>query len=159
MSLFLQWNCRGLFCNYDDVTFLLDEHRPAAFCLQETHLKETRSNVLRHYQVFRQDRLHSSVASGGVAVVAQRTTPSAEVALYTTLEAVTARILLDRVVTVCSVYISPGYQLQYEELEDLVSQLPAPYLILGDFNAHNPLWGSGKRDARGALVERFLLST
>ena len=92
MSVLLQWNCRGLFPNYDDITFLLDEHRPAAFCLQETHLKESHSNVIRHFNVFRKDRLNPSVASGGAAVVVQRTVPSTEVTLETSTESVAVRI-------------------------------------------------------------------
>lgn len=154
----LQWNCRGLFANYDDVTELLEEHRPIAFGLQETHLKDTHSNVLRHFQVFRKDRVDSLHISGGSAVVVQRSAACVEVPLNTNLEAVATRILIDRLITVCSVYIPPNYPLQYVELESLVDQLPPPFLLLGDFNAHNPLWGSGRRDARGALVERLLLS-
>lgn len=159
MSLFLQWNCRGLLSNYDDVSQLLDDHGPIAFCLQETHLNASHTNILKYFQVFRKDRIQAVHSSGGVAVVVQRSTPCSEVTLQTSLEAVAARILLDRIITVCSLYIPPSYQLKIEELEDLVSQLPPPFLLLGDFNAHNPLWGSGRRDPRGALIERFLLSS
>lgn len=155
MSVFLQWNCRGLFSNYDDITFLINEHHPAAFCLQETHLKESHSNVLRHFKVFRKDRLNASVASGGVAVVVQRMVPSTEVALQTSLEAVAVRLLLDRVITVCSVYISPGYRLQFEELDNLIRQLPVPYIILGDFNAHNPLWEALEEILEGHSLNGF----
>lgn len=159
MASFLQWNCRGLLSNYDDLNHLLEEHCPIAFCLQETYLKECNSNVLKHFQVFRKDRVQSSRTSGGVAVVVQRGFPCSEVVLQTSLEAVATRILVDRIITVCSLYIPPSHQLTLEELDGLVSQLPPPFLLLGDFNAHNSLWGSDRRDARGALIERFLLST
>lgn len=43
--------------------------------------------------------------------------------------------------------------------ENLISQLPQPYMVLGDFNAHNTLWGDSQCDARGRLIENFLLST
>ena len=34
--------------------------------------------------------------------------------------------------------------------------LHSPYIILGDLNAHNVLWGSGHTDTRGRLIERIL---
>ena len=157
--LLIQWNCRGLLANYDDITDLLEEHSPFTMCLQETHLKGSHSNILKHFQWFRRDRLQSNHPSGGSAVVVQRSVPCSEVTLNTALEAVATRILLDRIITVCSVYIPPNYQLKYEELEVLCNQLPPPFVLVGDFNAHNPLWGSSRKDTRGALIERFLLST
>ncbi|KJV98875.1 hypothetical protein RAMDARK_1872 [Rickettsia amblyommatis str. Darkwater] len=32
-----------------------------------------------------------------------------------------------------------------QELQGLVGQLPQPFLILGDFNAHHPMWGSTRQ--------------
>nr|CAI5817414.1 unnamed protein product [Callosobruchus analis] len=37
-----------------------------------------------------------------------------------------------------------------EELEAILSQLPVPFILAGDFNAHNPLWGSERLD-RGVV--------
>ena len=31
----IQWNCRGLRSNYNDLAILLQEHSPSAVCLQE----------------------------------------------------------------------------------------------------------------------------
>lgn len=91
----IQWNCRGLLRNYDDVYSLLDLHHPLAFCLQETHLNNNHTNILTRFQVFRRDRLHSSHTSGGVAIIVAKSTPCVEVPLNTTLEAVAVRILSD----------------------------------------------------------------
>ena len=35
-----------------------------------------------------------------------------------------------------------------EETRDLLKQLSAPMILLGDFNTHNPLWGSQKNEHR-----------
>jgi len=43
------------------------------------------------------------------------------------------------------------------DLEDLINQLPPPFVITGDyFNSHNTLWGCNKLDRRGKLVEDIL---
>ena len=35
-------------------------------------------------------------------------------------------------------------------------QLPTPFLLLGDFNAHNPLWGNPDINTRDQLIEDFI---
>ena len=37
-------------------------------------------------------------------------------------------------------------------------QLPSPFLILGDFNAHSPVWGSPNTNTRGQIIEDFITS-
>ncbi len=38
----------------------------------------------------------------------------------------------------------------------VIAQQPAPLLLLGDFNAHNPLWGGNKVDGKGKSIEECL---
>ena len=35
----IQWNCRGLKPNYNEVSLLISEYNPSVFCFQETFLK------------------------------------------------------------------------------------------------------------------------
>jgi len=37
----LQWNCRGLKPNYEEIKCLLFDHNPYVICLQETLLKDS----------------------------------------------------------------------------------------------------------------------
>ena len=41
-------------------------------------------------------------------------------------------------------------------MDNLLQQLPSPYIILGDFNGHNILWGGQNNDSRGELIENFI---
>ena len=43
-----------------------------------------------------------------------------------------------------------------EHLNSLIQQLPTPYLLLGDFNGHNILWGSKENNYRGELIENII---
>ncbi|KAM7293913.1 nucleolar GTP-binding protein 2 [Ixodes scapularis] len=54
----------------------------------KTYLKPPNSNFLRSYQVYRKDRVTTSGAAGGVAIVVDSGTPAYEVPLDTPLEAV-----------------------------------------------------------------------
>ena len=82
--------------------------------------------------------------------------PQSQVPLRTHLKAVAARVTLDRTITICSIYLSPSQNIHLTDLNDLFAQLPSPAMLLGDFNAHNILWGGHSTDHRGDLIERFL---
>ena len=59
-------------------------------------------------------------------------------------------------VPVCSIYLPPSLKLNSSNLDDLITQLPPPVLLLGNFNAHSSLWGCPKTDIRGKLIEDLL---
>lgn len=157
-QVFLQWNCRGLISNLDDVNDLLDRQGTICFCLQETYLNAKISSPFRRHNIFRKDRVDAARASGGVAIVTPKAIPSIQVPLSTNLEAVAVQICLDRIITICSLYLPPSMVVDQRDFENLCDQLPSPFLILGDLNAHNPLWGGARADSRGKMLERVLLS-
>lgn len=130
------------------------------FCVQETHLKSTHVNFLNQYVVFRKDRNGGNFSSGGVAIIAQRSVACQHIVLQSSLEVVAVRaILFNRLISICSIYIAPDEPFNKTEFEKLIDQLPEPYVLIGDFNAHSLLWGDTKCDARGRAIENFLLAS
>lgn len=59
----------------------------------------------------------------------------------------------------CSIYIPPNHCLKEDELANLIFQLPHPYILVGDFNAHNNLWGSNSTYGKGKIVENVINCT
>ena len=82
--------------------------------------------------------------------------PQRKINLNTELQAIAISVTLDREITICSVYIPPSFSLKIEHLDSLLKQLPSPYLLLGDFNGHNILWGNKENNSRGELIENFI---
>lgn len=158
MAFIAHWNVRGLLQNLGDIKDIINKFSPVAFCLQETNLGAKHTRVLKNYTVVRKDRQHCSRLSGGVAIVIKSGTPTQAITLNTSLEAVAVRIITHKTISICSIYIPPHKQLTLRELEDLTAQLPEPFVLVGDFNAHGTLWGSDKTDQRGQLIEDFILS-
>ena len=69
--------------------------------------------------------------------------PTKELHLRSTLEAVATTVWYQNTkITFCSLYLPPAVAFPKDEFIDLLSELPTPYLILGDFNCKNSLWGS-----------------
>ena len=58
--------------------------------------------------------------------------------------------------TVCNIYLPPSLDVNFSDLKHLFEQLPAPFVLIGDFNAHSPLWGDVRRDSRGQMIEKLL---
>ena len=50
----LQWNCRGIRANYEELQQLLTNHNPKIACLQETFLKESSSIKFEQYHPYNQ---------------------------------------------------------------------------------------------------------
>ncbi|ESO88222.1 hypothetical protein LOTGIDRAFT_175894 [Lottia gigantea] len=53
-------------------------------------------------------------------------------------------------ILLCSLSLNP------RELDNLVAQLPSPYILLGDFNGHHSFWGSFDDNSRGKLIADFI---
>ena len=78
------------------------------------------------------------------------------------------QIHIDRQVTLCSLYLEPKLEdhlfdisgntrhLDISDLQNLIDQLPSPFILMGDFNAKHVLWGESTCDRWGNLFEQLL---
>ena len=152
----IQWNCRGVKPRFEELLLLLSLLRPSVFCLQETFLKPNDTFTLKGFNVYNHIHLDCLRASGGSSLLVHSTLPQRQIKLKTDLQAVAVSITLEKQITFCSVYIPPSYLLRSEQLTSLLQQLPSPYMLVGDFNGHNVLWGCNDNDPRGELIEDFI---
>ena len=109
--------------------------------------------------IARKDR--TDLEGGGVAVMVQFPTPYTILALQTTLEATAVQVYLPTTtISVCSLYLPPDNALNptlADDLSNLITQLPRPFVICTDANAHNITWGSENTNPRGQIIEDWLL--
>ena len=159
----LQWNLRGIGANSAELSYLLDNLRPKVVCLQETKLPPNHNyRPPKTYSAYHQIHTDNLIASGGNTILVNNKTLHRQIHLNTQLQATAIRATLHKAITVCSVYIPPERHLHLRELDELRDQLPKPFIILGDLNAHSSLWDSHWTDApnnRGKVVEDFLANT
>ncbi|GBN76311.1 putative RNA-directed DNA polymerase from transposon X-element, partial [Araneus ventricosus] len=104
----------------------------------------------------RKDYLQNARASGGVLTLTPNIFPSKRLNINSQLQVVSVQIQLKSLITVCFIYLPPNEIIRQTDLDDLIKQLPVPFIILGDFNGHNTLWGSVDTNARGRQVEKLL---
>lgn len=144
VPLILQWNCNGFYSRIDQVQYLMSKLDPYVMCIQETRFREDQQPKLKHWKIFHKNKLNSRIAAGGIAIFAKLDLFAEEITLNTNVFAVAMRMRYPKHLTICNIYIpNPPHDVIFDKsaFVDLVQQLPKPYIILGDFNAHSPIWG------------------
>src|SRR5678815_1306876 len=152
MTTFLQWNCRGYYSNFEELVQLINICTPKCICLQELRLC--------HRDFFQPSEYKSPLTSiergdndrGGAGILIHKSIPYSPVPLQTKLHAVAARIHLFIDITICSIYLAPSSEFTKVDLADLFKQLPAPVVILGDFNLRHPLWGDSVTSSKSKIL-------
>ena len=157
----IQWNCRGFRPNFEEIKNLISNFRPYILALQETHFKEADNVNIRGFDHYFKTCMSEvdGRATGGCSIFIKKGIPHEVLELDTELQAVAVKVSLHRTITVCNVYIPPRFNVAQTDLENLVNQLPAPYLFIGDFNAHSDLWGCSSSNSLGYKVEHLLESS
>ncbi|ELU15148.1 hypothetical protein CAPTEDRAFT_116911, partial [Capitella teleta] len=151
------WNCRGFRPNFEELKSLCFEYRPEVICLQEIYLRQSDKRNIRGYTSYHISSISSDDRPiGGSSILIDNSVPHQRISLSTPLQAVAARVSLVRTISICSIYLPPALRFSRQDLVDLVEQLPSPFLLLGDFNAHSDLWGDQSLDRSGTEVENFI---
>ena len=120
-------------------------------CLQETML-DVNTPCPREYVSYRTAYDHDRGSHGGCIVYVRRDIAHIPIKINSTLEAVAVQVDIGRKYAICSIYLSPNVPVSREELDGLISQLPKPFLLLGDMNSRHPLWGDILANTKGNLI-------
>ena len=133
----IQWNCRGLRANYNDLLVLLGSNQPSVCCLQELKIPTQYTFPNRQYTLHTSGATNNGFIDTGILV--NKSIPNSKIDLSTQFSAVACRISLHKPVTVCSIYLPPSSRWNHADLLSLIAQLPPPVLMMGDFNANGTL--------------------
>ena len=121
------------------------------------------SPPLSHYQCANYDCYYKSLRRnpdqlpcGGVSIYIKKGLYHKSIRIDSHLQAVAVQVTLgDAPITILSVYIRGNNHLTIRDLSHLIRNIRGQVLITGDFNGHNPLWGSHDVDTRGEVIEIF----
>ena len=154
----LQWNCRSFRPNFEEIKNLISNFRPYILVLQETHFKDSDKVHIRGFDHYFKTCVSDidGRATGGCSIFVKKSTYEV-LELDTELQAVA--VSLHKTITVCNVYIPPHFNVAQSDLENLVNQLPAPFLFIDDFNAYSNLWGCYSSNSLGNKVGHLLESS
>ena len=140
----IQWNLNSLFNNLAELRLLIKEYEPSIKCLQETHLNKDIFSI-RGFNQYCKNIDADPQAKGGVAIFVKKAILSQHLAISSNLQAIAVRI-----------ESAQDQRFSRFDSESLVRQLPAPFLLLGDFNARSSLFENIQSSPRGKIIESFL---
>ena len=149
----IQWNCRGLKANFNEILILMSLFSPSVICLQETFLKQSDSISFRDFNMFNYICPDGQKASGGTSIMVKSNVPNSQFDLNTNLQAVAVNVTLSKKVTICSIYLPPSDILSKNSLVNLIDELPHPFMLVGDLNGHRKVWGCSDTNDRGESIE------
>lgn len=142
----LQWNSNGLIHKAPEIILLIHKLSPSVICLQETRLSPLIKIPIRNYQKFRLDvTTNDNTHPQGICILTHHSLSASFCNINTTLQSIAVTIkshFLPFPLTICNIYAPPSSSLLESDLVDLTNQLPKPYILVGDFNSHHPMWGS-----------------
>ena len=167
MSL-IQWNCRGITSAAEQLKTLFRDSGAKIACLQETKLGEREYNPGLNYKFYKSPPKPGERSHGGTGIIVHTSMKNSEILLNTELQACAVQIQLKKKITLCSLYLDPTLEdhlfdnagnrrhLELRDLEELIYQLPPPFIIIGDFNAKHTLWVSNSCNRWGNIVEELI---
>lgn len=152
----IQWNCNGFLSHLDEIKLILSKINCLAICIQESRFRSNCYTNLKNFKCFYKNVDSTSIAHGGVCIYLNNNIDGEEIQLNTELQVVAIKVKFPIKCIICSIYLPGSEGISRADLDSLISQFDHPYILLGDFNSHNPIWGSEKTDSRGKLIQKFL---
>jgi len=152
---FLQWNARSL-SNKLEFKQHVSVNNYDVICIQETWLKENKNYNLSGYEIIRNDR-PANEQGGGVATFVRSGLKYSQININSDLECIVLKLETSLGnINVVNVYIPPNKTACHDKtkLNEIFSF--SNCIIMGDFNAKNPLWGSSNTDKLGNEIENFI---
>ena len=136
----LQWNLTSMNTNFEELDHLLSYKPQMCVCLQETRHGDKNLNPPTGYNITQSDRKRDDYHERGVAILTRKYTNVKPIPLNTNLQAIATRVWLNKSYTVCSLYL-PHIPVTKAEIQNLMNQLPKPFILVGDMNARYKQWG------------------
>ncbi|KAL3290400.1 hypothetical protein HHI36_023741 [Cryptolaemus montrouzieri] len=151
----LQWNIRSIFSNFNDLKILIQDIEPDVICLNETFLNFNSIISISNYTILRIDRQDGY---GGLAFAVKNCIPYRNINFFDIDLPQNFQIACISIgeLSLINVYVPPDIVLTDKHISEISPYLLDPFILLGDFNAQSPAWGSGRRNCNGLAVEEFL---
>ena len=154
----IQWNLNGIKTRQrlGELQRLLTNYEPICLCLQHMDQYDT---VIKNYTIASQ----SMATNGelGTAIYVRNNITFENIQIQNSnLQYSATKLYLGngKKLSVCNIYNQPHYNYNITTVKTILATLTQPILLVGDFNAHSPLWDENcsEADEPGEKVEELL---
>lgn len=151
----LQWNINSFNKKRHDIQLIIQKYSPMCIGLQETNLKNDKIPTIKNYKIFYANRSDCTRASGGVASLIHADYQSEQIPIHSDLEVIAVQLSLESKITICNIYIPNQTPFKTSDLDNIIAQLPKPFILFGDFNSHSLFGGPKKRTLEANQSKKF----
>lgn len=154
-----QWNANGILPRLAELKNFLatQKHQPDVICIQETHLTDKKQLKIPSYSTERRDRGNGQ-RYGGVATLVKTDLTYTVMDNISDIEELTIKIkLCNQDLIISNIYNPPRNRIDEAQYINLASR--RNIIMLGDFNAHLPLFGSQQVNSEGVAMEKVIEGT
>ena len=152
----IQWNICGYLKKYQDLKQIITDLSPGCVCLQETMLGPRTPIPPAGYSLITNTE-QQPIPGQGLGILVHRTLPFTQIDIRSEIQTLAVRIHYQKLITICNIYLNPNQNITKQSLENIIQQLPEPFILMGDFNAKHTLWGGNTVDRRGRIVESLVM--
>ncbi|XP_018374746.1 PREDICTED: RNA-directed DNA polymerase from mobile element jockey-like [Trachymyrmex cornetzi] len=155
-----QWNSYGIRSGLPSLLSIAKDYH--VLCIQETLLKNNNAINIKGFNVYRKDITHPG--DRGICTLVRADIKSELVVLQNIehpsveFNAVRIECLTSEPVIIVNVYRHLGQRTPASFFRSLLNSLQGykNLIILGDFNAHHPAWGSGTHSSSGRTLHQII---
>lgn len=145
----LQWNAKSLRPKKHEILNLINKYHPSIIAISETWLVPGSRFRISGYSCVRDDRIDGYAGS---ALFIRRYLPFFQVSLPSVSPDINIVAIRAFNITFLSVYIPRPHSGLIPDLICVISSIPSPIFMMGDFNAHHSSWGSNRDDLFGLSI-------
>lgn len=146
MDRIVQWNCRSIISKKHELVHIVNTFKPFILSLSETWLKPNYTFKIPGYSCLRNDRADGY---GGVCLLVRNSHLISPLPLPSHSDDFSIIAAIVNNICYVSVYIPHPSLRVFSEIRNIISLLPHPFMILGDFNSHHTSWGSSFSNCYG----------
>ena len=152
----ISWNIEGGISNKKaKIHNLIANHNANIVLLQDTRQKKDFEIARKWFKVHGHIQTEAH-PSGGVLTAVQLNTVHREEYPDSHKNIIITRITEPIAFTIINIYLQPSvWEESFQILDDIVTRIDTPVIIMGDFNAHHRLWYSNHNDNKGEKVMDF----
>lgn len=144
MTKTILWNARSVINKKIDIEYLIQTENPEIFAICETWLTNNDKFDIKDYDIIRNDRIEQR--GGGLAICIKNDIQYKKINLNElqnkNIETLAIKISYKRGWLHLLLIYNPCNKVNQKDMEHYINQIEKPKLIIGDFNAHHPLWNS-----------------
>ena len=141
-----------------EIQRLLREYEPLCICLQ--HIGSNIKSIGNYHQASIREPNNGTL---GTAIYVHNKITYDNININNDilqLSAIKLHLPNNKKITLCNLYNQPNQNYDLKLLPRILSNIPQPILLVGDFNAHHPLWEENvlEADSNGNKIEHIILN-